>query len=423
MSLRWAFLGLSAVLLGMTACDASESGSGPSGFERTDSSGVTILTNAQPERPLFLSEALSIGLVEGDPDYLFHQVRAIGLDDEGGTWIVDSNESVRHYDNAGSYSGAIGGRGEGPGEAEGYADVWVGDTGILVLGYPSTLQLFGREGTFLDGRPARDGRRTIMPLGYGRNHWTFRLLTFPDEPGDLFRRRVSIARVSGPVSEMNPTGSFPGRLFRMNEWGGAGAGPYFLGDPSYGMDGKGRMFISDTLDYRIEVYDPDGALAQVITREVEPVLFDPGWVSEIEEGIWATLRQDGLPSNAAEQVERMMAGALPSEPPAHLPFIERVIVAKDGPFWVERADRHPRPAAAAVAHLFGWVRHAWPPEWTAPLVFDLFTAEGEYRGTVEIDPRFAPMAVTPDRVYGVRYDELGVETVVALALSQTRSVR
>ena len=55
----------------------------------------------------------------------------------------------------------------------------------------------------------------------------------------------------------------------------------------------------------------------------------------------------------------------------------------------------------------------------APRVLDVFTADGKYRGTVELDGLYQPMAVTPDRVYGVLYDELGVEFLVAYSVDES----
>jgi hypothetical protein len=383
-----------------------------------DSAGVTLAINSQPERSLSLVEEFSIGVVEGDPNYLFDRVRAIALDEDEGIWVVDSHESVRHYDRIGQYAGAVGGRGEGPGEARGYGDVWIGTQGVLVLGFSGVLQLFTRDGVLLESRSARLGQGFIEPMGFGLDHWKMTILTFPKEFENLFRQEVAIANATGLNDEPDPFVSFQGRLLRLTGSGGAGAGPYFLGDPSYGMDRVGRVFISDTLKYRIEVLGPNGNLESIVTRDVEETAFDPSWIPEIEEGIWTALRRDGLPSNADQQATDLMGGAVPPEIPDHLPFVENLAVARDGSLWVERADRHPKPAQAAVAHAFGWVRHAWPPEWIAPMVFDLFTGEGEYRGTVEIDAFFEPMAVTADRVYGVRYDEMDVETIVVYRLSE-----
>ena len=418
MTEKWALPVLSIALIGMAACEASERASEPTGVTISDSAGVTLIMNVQPERRLFLEEESRIGVIEGDPDYILDRVRALALDGSGGVWIVDSHESVRHYDRSGEYVGAVGGKGEGPGEAQGYANVWLGDPGVLVFGYPAILQFFGKDGAFLGSRPARDGRQSILPLGFAQDQWTITIPTFPDELGDLFRRKVSIARIPELTSDLDPLASFPGRLFRLAGPGHVAAGPFFLGNPAFGMDGSGRIFVSDTLEYRVAVYDPNGSLDRVITRAATPTSFEPDWLSEIEEGIWATLRRDGLPSNADPQVAEMMKGAVPPTPPEHLPFIEDLLVARDGSFWLERADRHPTPAVTAVAHAFGWVRHAWPQEWVAPLVFDVFRANGEYRGTVELDALFEPMAVTPDGVTGVRFDELNVETVVAYRLVQ-----
>ena len=107
-----------------------------------------------------------------------------------------------------------------------------------------------------------------------------------------------------------------------------------------------------------------------------------------------------------------LALTTPDPLPEHLPFIEGLLVGPDGEMWVERADRHPSPPLRAVAHQYGYVRHAWPPSWAAPRVFDLFTPEGRYRGTVEVPGDYAPMAVAGDRVWGVHYDDLEVERLV-----------
>jgi len=66
----------------------------------------------------------------------------------------------------------------------------------------------------------------------------------------------------------------------------------------------------------------------------------------------------------------------------------------------------------AVAHLYGYIRHAWLPGWAAPRVFDVFDADGRYHATIELPADFEPMAVTGTRVYGIHYDELDVERVV-----------
>jgi hypothetical protein len=130
------------------------------------------------------------------------------------------------------------------------------------------------------------------------------------------------------------------------------------------------------------------------------------------EGASLPWRPGQRPVDAASRT-RIVDNILSPDPPAHLPFIGRILVAPRGELWIERADRHPRPGLRAIAHSTGYVRHAWPPEWTAAQVYDLFSATGTYRGTVQFSADFHPMAATSQRVYGVLYDEFGVEYVVA----------
>ena len=152
-------------------------------------------------------------------------------------------------------------------------------------------------------------------------------------------------------------------------------------------------------------------------RSVPSQPYTPGLEAEIEAGVRDALR-NGPPPRPVNQEElaRLVAQALPAATPDHLPFLESLLVSREGFIWAQRADRHPRPAMRAVAAAFGYIRAVWPPAWRAPSVFDLFTPDGVYRGTVEVPSEFVPLAVTHDRIFGFVRDELDVEYVVAYSI-------
>jgi hypothetical protein len=160
-----------------------------------------------------------------------------------------------------------------------------------------------------------------------------------------------------------------------------------------------------------------------VTRTVEPVAYTEEIAADIEPAARRTMGQiyDGaaIPSEYFEpEVERLAQAATPLDPPDHLPQIGNLLVAHDGTFWVERADRHPRPASRSVAQAAGSPsRNAnLYEEWLAPSFFDRFTAEGEYTGTVTLPDRFIAMAAAPDRLFGVMVDEFDVQYVVGFAV-------
>lgn len=389
--------------------------------EVQDSSGVELVSGAQGERLLGLEEVLRIGVLEGDSALQFDRIRSVALDESEGVWVVDSHESVRHYSGSGGYLGSVGSEGSGPGEAQGYSDVWTGDNSVVVSGYPGVLQRFRSDGTRTESTTSSkigEGDLEILrPIGAaGGGRWVLTVEALRFSGPESSRNRVAVVVGRSLTPPWDTVMYIDGELRRRYQAGQEnmiGRGSYFEGNPSLSVDTMGRIHLSDTVSYRIESYGLDGTLERVLTRSVEPRPFDVAWVSEIE----ATMRDRFGPNEAA--FEREMAGALPEILPEVLPFIEQILVSRDGALWIRRADRHPRPGRRAVAHSMGTPTYAWEPEWLAPVVLDVFTPQGEYRGSVEAPAQFEPMAVSEDRVYGRLYDTLGVEYIVAYRLVES----
>lgn len=60
---------------------------------------------------------LTIGVADGSPEYMFHQIRGVGLLPHGRTVVADGGSgSLRVYDSEGRYVHQMGGTGSGPGE-------------------------------------------------------------------------------------------------------------------------------------------------------------------------------------------------------------------------------------------------------------------------------------------------------------------
>ncbi len=418
--------GCAAMLVTMlfaSACDAGGSPADATQVEVRDSLGIELVKNASPDQMLELDRILNVGVIEGPEELQFDGIAALAVDSIGGFWVVDRHASVRHYDSSGQYRGEVGGRGEGPGEAARYMGVWAGDGTVLLLGSPRRFQLFSPEGDLVDEEVPAGGDGILMRvLGRGEGRWIVTFERFLPAGADSFRQPVDITvspAISGPFVEI---ASFPGELSVSTGGAGTARGSYFHGTPDFAVDPRGALLVSDTLRYRVEVYDLDGALTRVVERAVPGRPYDPGWESAMEEALVAAFEAGppgaNLPPRTVNpaEVEPLMQRLVPSPPPEYLPVIDRLLVAADGSMWVERMDRHPEPAVRAVAHLVGGVRSGWRPEWFAPQTFDVFWPDGAYRGTVELPAEVWPLAVTGDGMYGVFYDELGVESVVAFQI-------
>jgi len=118
--------------------------------------GVIVVSN--PARPLWrgadswrLEEELSIGVIEGDPDYQFAGIADIEIDAAATIYVLDNRERrVAIYDSAGVFVTAFGREGEGPGEFESpFKLLWKADTLVVWDGRLLRLSYFDTGGTLL----------------------------------------------------------------------------------------------------------------------------------------------------------------------------------------------------------------------------------------------------------------------------------
>ena len=94
-SLRWfAVLGAMIGILATACID-----SGQDQVSRTsvsDSAGVRVVDSRGPDRPITIRETVRVGVVQGDPNLQFHQIRNLAVETSGGFRVSDSYESDRH---------------------------------------------------------------------------------------------------------------------------------------------------------------------------------------------------------------------------------------------------------------------------------------------------------------------------------------
>jgi hypothetical protein len=110
------------VILFSAACLCTSCGRQESGWSGTitEEAGIIVLRN--PEIPLYgqitfeLGEDLRLGN-EHDENFLFHNVRDIGLDGGGNIYVLDSgNHRVQVFEPDGTFLRTVGKEGQGPGE-------------------------------------------------------------------------------------------------------------------------------------------------------------------------------------------------------------------------------------------------------------------------------------------------------------------
>ena len=422
--MRRAWLRRAAVIaLLSSACATADRGEATPAV--TDSSGVRLVQNGEVGAwgadPARLTETLRIGVIDGEEPYQLSEVYALAVADDG-TLFVGNNQtsSVRVFSATGEFVREIGRQGQGPGEYTMVNDVWLAGDRIVIIDW----QLGGRAGVhtvegelvhFWTGRRPDESRLT--PVGFTPEGWVahydppYRRVDVA--PGEAFTRQRHLYRFD---PEANDTVvriiAMPTRtLYGSPQTEGL---DWALFDPhlSFELDASGNMYVVRGETYRIDVHDATGRLIRGISRTWTPVPVRDEDISRLKEMIgtfYDTLSRRPLPERQAERdrVLERIDRQRGFNPRPHLPPLGRLLVSRDGSFWIERADITD-PAQLEFERLFGGFGDDSP----RPKRWDLFDAEGTYLASVELDPRFNPLAVRGTEVTGVYRDDLDVEYVV-----------
>jgi hypothetical protein len=158
------------------------------------------------------------------------------------------------------------------------------------------------------------------------------------------------------------------------------------------------------------VYDPDGRLVRGISREYEPIPITAADIDELKQLVSAVYDTMNTRSNPNEQRRRILARVDEQATFPGVSFqapLRELLVARDGAFWVERAD-DASPAQLEYENYYGYINRATgrSTRW------DIFDEDGRFLGSVALPPTFNPMHVTERTVTGVLKDEMDVEYVV-----------
>lgn len=152
------FIILSGLLLLCSTC-GQQKNEWKGEIEQVD--GVRVVKN--PKDPLYgeeifeIEDELSIGVAEGQEEYMFSIINSIAVDDEENIYVLDMQlKKVRVFDSKGQYLNTIGkGAGQGPGEVRVPAQIQItSQNEIKIFDMPArSLNFFSLEGKFLRKTP------------------------------------------------------------------------------------------------------------------------------------------------------------------------------------------------------------------------------------------------------------------------------
>ena len=382
-------------LLALAMCTAcSEPAEQPVKAERADSAGIQVITNRGADRLLALTftPRLTLGGKDSGPESFFRVVRgSVDVDASGNIHVLDFEaKTIAIFDSSGKFLRMLGRPGAGPGELEFPNTVRTASDGsISVFDFSKDgIVRWGRDGSVLPStrikatNPVQDIAFTAEGIVYSWTNFaneakverTVLQLERPDSVEDL----ASIDRPKPSMLEFKGCGI----MMRLP--------PLFSPEMAWGTNGR-RVAVASKVEYEIAIRD-SGGRRSILRRDVAPreATLD---LARREVGDSMRVRASTIRCAVGPEEVAKQRGFAPL-----IPAIRTVMVAPDGALWVQRTA--PR---------------------TDPTIVDLFTAEGDYRGTLSAGSPM-PLAFFPngDIAAALKDKENDVERLVVYSVSERK---
>lgn len=360
-----------------------------------------------------LIEEVSMGVLDGPPEEIFGNLRAMAIGADGSTYLLDGQiPAVRVFTPEGSYLRTLGRNGDGPGEfSQPDGGIAVLSDGRLAVRDPGNarLQLFDPA----SGEPIATW--PVVPSGFstgtplvrtaGDTLLTPVLMTRGEDPSDwrIGRQRIApdgtiVDTLSAPESGWDAPRIEARRETENGSNVSINTVPFSPNDQTaYHPDGYWIEGISD--QYAFTLLRPGAWLR--IERQTEAARVMPGEREQAEAVATSNMRR-------TEPNWRWNGPPIPDMKA----FYSRFLVADDGRIMVvvelagvegDDPDYDPTDPEAIEQR------------WSAPQAIDLFETDGSYLGRLPL-PTEVQLYPTPvlrgDQLWAVTEDDLGVQRVV-----------
>jgi len=384
-----------------------------SGYAERDSAGVRIVESTRPAWQAGKawsvdSTLVTIGTTEGAPGQQLHQVAgAVRLAD--GTLVIANGGSrqILRYDSTGTFLGATGREGSGPGEFRALS--WIGrlrgdslatwdrgvnrvtiftPTGTYSRDYKPTLPAnsIDLDLTSLHAKGLLAGDRIVLTRGAS--------FASADGTAGVQRQPATAWILDSAGKAITSLGPFPGEAIFLAPGKTPGSitrTPIPLGAATIFAVGSEMVHVVDTDVFAVRMYGTDGTLSTIARRPYTPEPVQPADIAAVIDAAMEDLPpvqwiRDGIRAGY-EQVPA----------PQHLPSIRAMHVDSEDNVWVQ-AGHHAGIADAT---------------WT------VFNREGRWLGDVTLPAALQLLEIGSDYIVARDRNELGVERVRVMRLRRT----
>lgn len=402
------FLLVFAAALVSVGCAEVESAAKWDGTVR-DSAGVLIVENFggplwTDETRWSLTEVLKIGIVDGDPDYMFGNITSLRVLSDGTVVVADGlGQHLKFFTSDGVHLQTVGKAGSGPKEFG--RGIWVaratGDTLLVMDGRNMQAHWLAPDGTWLGSwRTGPEGGWYMVSWDDGQTGRVVTLMSAlrtPDSPVVDSLDVVLIRDVRGGVLDTLA------RVPSQRMFGFSGDTPewrFWAAYPDFDLTWSGGLVTGSSDSYRLKWYDESGKLERIVSLPWERQPITDRDRSLFMEKIERALRERG--DSPAEIAQRKSAVHFED----YYPAWRRFICGVDGTLWLQR----PRAVSALREQELEDTGFGRPP---ATSEWDVFDREGRYLGVIDMPTGEMGFIFTGDRIYGVWEDEMDVQYIVA----------
>jgi len=328
--------------------------------------GIAVVKNPaiplNSELLIKFKEELTIGVVDGDENYMFGSRILLATDDEGIFYVSDLDRViVNTYDVNGRFLQSMGGPGQGPGEFQAISKVRFDGEGKIYLwdGISQRLSFLGKDGLYLRGfRPQMYTEEVLVNRSgsfiaksadnvelKGSKKWDYFYGLF-DKDFILVEEFLRLPQESGNGKK----GGSPAQAIA--NWL---SGVAFQPNVNYALDKNDFIYFGYSEDYEIKVYSPDGKQKRAIQRD-----FKPSEISSRDKDYFKQYQSEQLRNKMARGEEREVFELV--RYPKYKPAYEKFVLMENG--WIFVVVDSTRPKSSLV---------------------DIFNQGGAYLGQFETD--------------------------------------